>query len=250
MPAETHSSMIKQDSSSTEPEKSPEEGIQRGEGGRGESGSQAKNGNDTCSESGSSDVENPGSASSSSSSGVQPGGEDSAPGKKKTADSKKARKSQAESGSKSEQRPEERPSSEREVTSPPPGPASASASAASVLLSNGSPLVGLTASQPLVIPQYLHYIYASQFAIQQQQQQNLANAIDLSGGRMADGTDESQGSGVGGREGKGHRGSSEAVGDGGSDEDSLEYEDAMSFTDDDLEDMMKRRNDGRIRHSG
>ena len=47
----------------------------------------------------------------------------------------------------------------------------------------------------------------------------------------------------------GHHGNAEASGAEILSDDSMDFEDGL-FTDDELEDMIKRKNDGRIRHSG
>ncbi|XP_041378233.1 uncharacterized protein LOC121390474 isoform X2 [Gigantopelta aegis] len=124
-------------------------------------------------------------------------------------------------------------------------------SSTSTFTSNGNSQVATT-QQALVIPQpYLHFLQQTMFQSQLlQQHQSIINSVDMTA-RLAEQADEVQHGETAfpHREPGQQHGSAEASGAEMLSDDSMEFEDGL-FTDDELEDMMKRKNDGRIRHSG
>lgn len=120
---------------------------------------------------------------------------------------------------------------------------------ASMIQQNGSGQI--VPGTPLVIPQpYLHFLQQTMLL---QQHQQMLNAVDVTA-RLAEQADEAnQLGGMAFPERERPRGKSttetgETTADTASD-DSMEFDDNL-FTDEELEDMMKKKGDGRIRHSG
>ncbi|XP_071110248.1 uncharacterized protein [Haliotis cracherodii] len=119
---------------------------------------------------------------------------------------------------------------------------------ASMIQQNGSGQI--VPGTPLVIPQpYLHFLQQTMLL---QQHQQMLNAVDVTA-RLAEQADEAnQLGGMAFPERERPRGKSttetgETTADTASD-DSMEFDDNL-FTDEELEDMMKKKGDGRIRHS-
>ncbi|XP_067659523.1 uncharacterized protein [Haliotis asinina] len=120
---------------------------------------------------------------------------------------------------------------------------------ASMIQQNGSGQI--VPGTPLVIPQpYLHFLQQTMLL---QQHQQMLNAVDVTA-RLAEQADEAnQLGGMAFPERERPRGKStaetgETTADTASD-DSMEFDENL-FTDEELEDMMKKKGDGRIRHSG